>query len=232
MSREKTETMPVSKPKRITLQYLLKNDLPIWVINRGHKGESGPVILQIGDKNSYTRITILPGNDPQCLTDQAPIETLRTCWDLHRVVDAGVLELLDPEKAEEYYDKNEDRKRVVQEKLQKYMYKQHQDVPAPKPIHFGDDAAEGNFKKYREDGLPVAAQTTRAKFTQSGPKPKVSDLCQRAQADAVGEKVMFEQLLEISSSLTSTDLEHIERNGHFDSVRQWAQDQMREKDSK
>lgn len=232
MSKEKSvET--VVKSKRVTLQFLLKHDLPIWVINHGHKGESGQVVLQLGNKDNWKGITIPAGTDPICVSDLAPTEMLRTCFDLNRAIDSGALELLDPDKAEEYYVHNEERRQVMQQKLAKYMYKQQENVPQPKPIRFGDDDAlsDGNKpRRFREDGLPTDALQGRQKFAQSGPKAKVGDLCQRASFDAIDEKKMFESLLEISSSLTPVDLDYIEKNGKFDSVRQWAHDLLKEKE--
>lgn len=236
MSREKTEPVAkaetVSKPRRITLQYLLKNDLPVWVINRGSKKVgSGILVCQVGDKDNWKSLPIPPGNDPVCLTDMVPSEMLKTCFDLHREIDAGALELLDPDNAEEYYSTREDRRRVMQEKLRKYMSKDQNDVPEPKKIRFGDDDAleTRGFRRFREDGLPKDMNMTRQPFAQSGPKPKLSDLCLRAQANAVDEKVMFEEVLEMSSSLTPIDLDFLVRNGSFDSVRSWASDQLKEK---
>jgi hypothetical protein len=229
MSKEKS-VEPVSKPKRITLQYLLKHDLPIWVINRGSKGESGQIVLQLGNRDNWKGITIPPGSDPVCVSNLAPTEMLRMCFGLNRAIDSGALELLDPDKAEEYYTLNEDRKQVMQEKLAKYMYKQQENVPEPKQIRFGDDSSDSsNFRNFREDGLPADLTKTRAKFVQSGPKAKIGDLCQRASFDAIDEKLMLESLLEISSSLTPVDLDYVEKNGKFDSVRRWAHDQLKEK---
>lgn len=230
MSKEKS-VESVTKPKRVTLQYLLKHDLPIWVINHGSKGESGQVVLQLGNKDNWKGITLPPGNDPICVSDLAPTEMLRSCFDLNRAIDSGSLELLDPDKAEEYYTHNEDRRRIMQEKLTKYMYKQHDNVPEPKQIRYGDDdvLSDRGSRRFREDGMPVEASQTRQKFTQSGPKPKVGDLCQRASFEAIDERQMFEALLEISSSLTPVDLDYIEKNGKFDSVRRWAKDLLKEK---
>ena len=229
MSREKS-VEPVAKPKKITLQYLFKYDLPIWVVNRGSKGEAGVLVLQLGDKNNWKGIPIPPGSDPVCVSDMAPMETLRGCYDLHRAIDSEALELLDPDKAEEYYEQRTDRKQVVQDKIKKYLYKSKENVPDPTPIKFGDDDMDGgHFKKFREDGLPEGTKQRREKFVQAGPKPKIGDLCQKAQFDAISERDMFEQLLELSSSLTPVDLDHIEKNGKFDSVKRWASDQLKEK---
>jgi hypothetical protein len=41
---------------------------------------------------------------------------------------------------------------------------------------------------------------------------------------------MLESLLELGSSLTPVDLDYIEKNGKFDSVRRWAKDQLKTKE--
>jgi len=232
MSKEKN-VEPVAKPKRITLQYLIKYELPIWVINRGSKGESCQVVLQAGDRANWKGITIPPGSDPICLTDLVPTDSLKSCYDLSAAIEKGALELLDPEKAEEYYDEKDDRRQVVKDKLNKYMYRQQENVPEPKAVRFGDDdmgAGDRNQRRFRDDGMPEGVSQSRTKFVQSGPKAKVGDLCQKAQFDAVDERGMLESLLELGSSLTAVDLDYIEKNGKFDSVRRWAKDQLKSKE--
>ena len=72
--------------------------------------------------------------------------------------------LLDPDNAEEYYDKNDERREAMQEKLDR-MTRGTVDLDAPKPRSVKDR------KQDEEDAIKI--------------KPKVLDICQHCKHEAV-----------------------------------------------
>jgi len=109
---------------RLTLQNLLKSRTEIWVKNnsaeasQGYRyNKPGPVTMQIGEGEGRRALIVPVGPDPVCLTDKAPHRLLQNCTDLFLLTDNGFLTLMDPKHARDYYRKNKERQRVVQDKI-------------------------------------------------------------------------------------------------------------------
>lgn len=187
--------------RRLTLQHLLKEELPVWVVNKtGEVGTQEPAIvsIQVGSGDNWSSIKIPPGRDPVCITDWVDPVSLRSCRDLFTLVRKGILELKDPDKAEEYYEINDERKRIMDEKLEKYMSeKKEEELPTPRPAE--------------------SSQVLN---------PKIDSICMRAREGAIKERDALERLVEQESVLKEADYEYLLRNGVFESVKKWAKEHL------
>lgn len=189
--------------KRVTLQQLIKDNLPVWVRNTTGNPETGQepgdICLQVSSVHRMPPVVIPPGMDPVCITDQIDPDALKGFRDLFTAIQKGALELLDPEEAENYYQENEDRKNVMEDKIDRYI-------------------------NNRPDEKMWVKEVTS---TDVKIKPKVLDLCQRAKHSAVEERFMLERLMELSSILKESDYSYLASNGKFASVISWAKDQLK-----
>jgi hypothetical protein len=195
----KEENKMVQK-KRVTLQSLITNQKEIWVRNKVAslgKG-SGAIFISISS-DSAESIMIPPGSDPVCITEQIDPESLKSCRDLFKLVNKGVLELLDPDDAEKYYENRVDRKEKVAQKIRKYTNKV-QDDKLPKEITFSQ--------------------------SNTGVNPRLPGLCLKAKKLSISEEDLFEDLLENQESLKEEDFNYLTTNGYFGSVKEWAKDQL------
>lgn len=200
-----TGTKVSTRPKVLTLHYLLKEDLPIWVRNKtgtpGVSSKPGFITLQVGSGNNMGRVVVPPGDDPICLTDQIDPASLRSCRDLHSLVNASALELLDPDNADGYYEKNAERKQVVEDKISKYLRGEKNPVDVPKTIEFSSGALH----------------------------PKLGDLCLKAKHNVLSERDMLEDLFEQAKAFGEVDYQYLINNGVYDGVRTWAREQLNAK---
>lgn len=190
-------------PERITLQYLLKHELPVWVRNNTGDRESGKapgsVSMQVGSGDTIGKIFIPPGNDPVCITDQVDPASLRSCRDLFLSIQRGGLELLHPDNAEDYYRTNEERRSILDNKIRKYTRGER-------------DAEEGN--------IPTSAGSTTPM------NPKIGDICLRARHKAITERDALERLIEQSKVLTEADYSYVAANGFYPGVKSWAKERL------
>jgi len=193
------------KPKRtITLQYLLKEDLPVWVRNntgdRATGQQPGLVSIQVGTGDNLGRVVIPPGNDPVCITDQVDPVSLRACRDLFQLIRGEALELLDPDDAETYYEQNFSRKEAMREKIDKYIKgtKEKERLPA----------------EIKNDGVSL--------------HPKIGDICLKARGEVLSERDALERLIEQAKVFSEADYQYVINNGHYASVKNWAKEQLKE----
>lgn len=206
----KVAPVAVRPIKRLRLRELLAKDLPIWVQNtsaaiaKAHKMKAGTITLQVGVGNTMERVLIPAGSDPVCLSDQIDSESLSKCRDLFKCVDAGALTVLDPDKAEEYYQKNEDRRGVAQQKIANEINKVQEDVP-------------------------VSAITA----TEVQVDPSVIEICQflkhKIENMDDNEKVAksLERLDENRGTYNAEDLGYLLNNGKFKQIKAWAQKELK-----
>ena len=196
--------------KRYRLRELITKGLPIWVQNnttefaRLHKVKGGALALQVGEGTNYDRIIIPPGPDPVCLSDQIDITLLSKCRDLFKMVDSGVLKLLDPENAEDYYQHNEERREIMRKKI--------------------EDQRAGK----KEEEI-VAEKVTE---TEVKVDPGMIDVCLLLKHKAEGmtddQKVgkALERLEENRGTYTSEDLMYLLNNGKFPKIKAWAKAEL------
>lgn len=195
----------VELKKRVVLRELLQKNEAIWVVNNtGNPGvskEPGVIVFQVGSGDTVGSVTVPPGDDPVCISDQVDGASLNSCRDLFKLINKGTLTLLDPTQAEAYYEQNEARLAIIQEKVTKQQNKQI-DPDAPKPKLSKGDV---NVVEIR---------------------PKVVDICLHAKHEAISEKIALENLIEQSKSLREEDFVYISKNGHFPKVKEWAKDRL------
>lgn len=186
----------MGETKRLVLRELIKAEEAIWVRNNtGNDGVSdrpGNIVMQIADAS----ITVPPGNDPVCLSDQADYDSLKKCRDLFKLVDGGGLTLLDPTEAEEYYHVNSERRKIVKEKQEREKNK----VPIA-------------------DDLPRSALEAESSVQIH---PKVQSICLQARHEKIKEGVALENLIEQEKALKLEDYEYLAVNGHYESITAWA----------
>lgn len=108
----------------LSIHQLIKEELPIWVRNETQKvkGQGFYVLVSISpDVRTPGRvIPIPPGPDPVCLSELVPFEDLRRSNSLFSCLASGILSLVSPEEAEEYYRKNPKRREVVKKLMQSF----------------------------------------------------------------------------------------------------------------
>lgn len=198
----KGKSMTTARKRRITLQNLIADGDEIWVINRsGEKTgkEAGNIVLETRSGNMVDVVVIPPGEDPICLTDQVTPKLLADCMDLFKHVRSEMLELLDPKDADTYYAQNQERKVIVEEKINKFISREK----------------EGNPK------TPQEAKSANVQI-----HPKVGDICLKAKHAAVSEREALEKLMEQTSVLTVDDYNYIVSNGVFDGLKNWAKERL------
>lgn len=190
----------MGETKRLVLRELIKAQEAIWVVNNtGNDGVSdrpGNIVMQIDD----AAITVPPGNDPVCLSDQADYDSLKKCRDLFKLVDGGGLTLLDPTEAEKYYSKNVERRKLVKEKMDRAKNK----IPTA-------------------DEMPVQGTETSIQISS-----KVQSICLQARHEKIKENIALESLIEQEKSLKLEDYEYLAINGHYDSITAWARNKAQE----
>jgi hypothetical protein len=189
-----------SRVRRLTLQKLLAENSEIWVRNRSAKvtGKAASnVVMQVSSGSVVDSVIIPPGRDPVCLTDQVTAKMLSECMDLFKLVKSRVLELLDPSEADAYYAQNQERLKVVTDKVNKIL------------------------SNVKEDTVPRKAQLGNIEI-----HPRVGDICLKARHAAISEREAVELLMEQEDALTIEDYNYILSNGVFNSVKSWAQDQI------
>ena len=199
---EKQLEQPMEMPERITLQFLLKHNLPVWVRNAtGDKGVSkdpGIISIQVGSGTNRGRVIIPPGNDPVCITDQVDPESLRSCRDLFALSRRG-LEILDPNQAEEYYRNNEERRVVVEEGI------------------------SNNLSNKKLDSLP---EKYRKEQEKRAIHPKIEDMCVKSNHKIVHDQKFMETMHGIEKVLGVEDYKHVIMNCSSKVLQEWAQDRL------
>jgi hypothetical protein len=191
------------KTKRLNLRALFEDRKPIWVANttgteNSRYGRSGNVILQVGQGNQTDRLTIPPGGDPVCLSDQVDYDSLKSCNDLFKSLRAETLELLDPEKAEEYYSKHEGRRDAVNKKMDDLM----------------SEARTSDSPKEEVSSSVVSVN------------PRVTDICLRLKHKAITEREALERLIESEGMFGLDDYNYLFTNGRKKSIKKWAKEKM------
>jgi len=189
-----------ARARRLTLQNLIAEGEEIWVTNRSAEltgKESGNIVLQVGSGTMIDTVVIPPGKDPVCLTDQVTPKLLADCMDLFKLVRAEALGLLDPKNAEAYYDKNKSRRKIVEEKINKFIKMKPEDVVVKK-------ASSANVEI----------------------SPKIGDICLKAKHAALSEHECLERLMEQEAVLKLDDYNYLMMNGVYNGVKRWAKDQQ------
>ena len=196
------ETTDTRRQKRLTLRRLLDANEEIWVRNNsahilGHQACN--VVFQVGKPPMVDLVTVPPGNDPVCLTDQVDPESLRNCMDLFKLINKSALLVLDPDEANTYYEQHQERKRVMEEKISKLTAKTPVVPQAPVSKH---------------------AQTTKTMH------PQIGDICLKARHAAITEHEALERVMEQAESLSEDDLNYLANNGHYAGLKRWAKERL------
>lgn len=232
MSNIRKENVATQK-KPVRLFDLLQNHKPIWVRNNTHKVSkkrvSGTMRISLG--KDIPPLVVLSGNDPICLSDQAPYDLLRSSPDLITMVNKGLLELLDPTDAEEYYSQNEERRILVQQKLAEYQNKlqiddhdsariSYESKPSikDKKVEFVKDA-----KNQFSDIIPATKIDTSATVQIHS---RVTHCYHQLKASNMHPQVALENLLEVEGALSSNDFNFVLNNFSDEPIRNWAKKNM------
>jgi len=196
-----------SKYRRLTLQALFAAKEEIWVRNKFHAvtgREPANVVMEVRNGSMVDALVVPPGNDPVCLTDQAVPKLLSECMDLYKLTKSGILEVLDPAYAQDYYNENQGRKEAVEEKIQGIL----------------------NHKTPIDAKRPAVTKHT---LGSTEVNPKVGDICLKAKHAALSEREALERLIEQEEVLSINDFDYLVSNGVFDNVKNWARDQANKK---
>lgn len=186
---------------RMNLKTLLDNNEPVWVENMSGRGwvpkgktEWYPCVITVtvGAPPNHMKLIVPGGADPVCLTDQVDSSFLRTSNDLFRMISSGALKLLDPNCAEEYYLKNEERRAVIEQKID--------DVRR----HVIDDSH---------------AATDEGKAQDIKINDMVLNLCLQSKHGDIKEDKVYEKIFEKIAVLSEDDLSYMLVNMKFSSVK-------------
>jgi len=92
----------LEKPRRLTVDFLLDNNLPIWVYNKSNQlGMKGIVVINFTDAKGRGDRKVIPKTHlPICITEDIPPDMVRNSPDFRRYIGKQVLELVWPEDAE------------------------------------------------------------------------------------------------------------------------------------
>ena len=197
-----------SKYRRLTLQSLFAESEEVWVRNKFHAitgKDPANVVMEVRNGSMVDAVVVPPGNDPVCLTDQAVPRLLGECMDLYKLVKSGVLEVLDPEYAQDYYDQNQGRREAVESKISQIL----------------DHKTPLNAVKN--------PQVSKHELGHTEVNPKVGDICLKAKHAALSEREALERLLEQEEVLNINDYDYLVSNGVFTNVKNWARDQGNKK---
>lgn len=201
--------------KRITLRELINTSSEIWVLNKSAeytKKTACNVAFQVGHGDMVDMVIIPPGNDPVCITDQVDPESLKSCRDLFKLTKAGALELLDPKDADEYYARNKERKKIVEDKINSMLHQPKVDRPK-RVIDFDHNRPDPNRVK---KGIE----------TMERMHPKVNDVCLKARHGAITEGAALESLIEQEPVFTAVEYQYLATNGVFNRVKVWAKQHL------
>ena len=196
--------------RRLTLQNLLAENQEIWVRNKSGqvtKKQAGNIVMQVGSGMTIDVVTVPPGNDPVCLTEQVTPKLLAECMDLFKLVRTGALELLDPKQADAYYKQNKDRKIIMEKKIQSLLSKERTPLTRKQKLNQMDPE-----KKVHEADMPI--------------NQKVGDICLKSKHANITEQEALERLMEQEAVLNMEDYSYLSTRGVYNGVKRWAKDQM------
>jgi hypothetical protein len=200
MAKGKSKKVETPRERRLTLQNLIAEGEEIWVVNRSGEltgREAGNIVIQVGSGNMIDTVVIPPGKDPVCLTDQVTPKLLADCMDLFKLVRSDALELLDPKYAEKYYAKNKSRKKIVEDKINKFVKMEKEDVVV---------------KKSSSANVEINS--------------KIGDICLQSKHAAISESQALERLIEQEAVLKMDDYNYLMMNGVYNGVKRWAKEQQ------
>jgi hypothetical protein len=211
-----TESYRPRIERRLTLRRLIDGNEEIWVRNKSAEATKRRVacnvVFQVGHGDMTDTVLIPPGNDPVCITDQVDPESLKSCRDLFKLVKSGTLELLDPNKAEEYYKHNIERKKIVEQKINNMLNASKIDPTKPKRKF---DLNRPDPDQLRKDAGHVLVMN-----------PRVTDICLKARHAAITEGTAMESLMEQEAVFQQQDFEYLSTNGVFPGVKRWAKQKL------
>lgn len=206
---EQKKPMTSEAKQRVNLRALIDTNKPIWVRNKtghGYGKRAGNVVFQVGGGDNVDKVVIPPGLDPICITDQVDPESIRNCRDLFKLTSKGVLEVLDPVKADEYYSKHESRKALVEQKIENQKNFVYENSPMKKDDSKPD---EEPVKKEAVSGMAI-------------------DICLKLKHKVLTAEQAIERLEENHGVFTIDDLSHISNYGVHKEIKAWAKKALKE----
>lgn len=186
---------------RLTLKKLVDENKEIWVRNKSWevRGIAAQLPLLIDKDHPGGKLTIPPGDDPVCLTDLFPIDELKKCKDLFAHIHAGTLELMDPDEADKYFEKNQGRLEKSKQKLEDIMKKKTEPVK----------------------------EMPKVEVKPAQLNHKVRSIVHKLRKGGMDESQAAEKLVEIQRSLTTEDFSFIAAQASkAPEIKKWALDQL------
>ncbi len=168
----------------LSLQKLIKDALPIWVVNV-YRRDDKPIYLSI-NMGGRTAQVIPPGPEPFEISAVQSYKKLEDCEDLFRAIDKGALQLISDKDARAYFVKNPKAKDRVKAKMKVYS----QGTEGGSTQSFKDLIGK-NFMQKMMFNPQAAAQ---AKKQQHVVAPKVEWLVQGLDRDAISAQSFNDQI--------------------------------------
>jgi hypothetical protein len=183
--------------ERLNLHALIEAKQPIWVRNVSGNvlGEPVYIYLRINPGAGISMDPIPPGEEPICLTDKVPHKYLAENFDLFRLVDKGLLQLVAPEEAEAYYSRYPEKRQVVAQKIKSLI----------------ESSESGGVRFKQMIGRTVMRQAEGTAVTSGSfeVSPRVKWLVTAINSDVLSPEGFKVELNAIRDSLTDVDKDYI-----------------------
>lgn len=207
-----TTTTTTQYPKRLTLEWLKMNDLPLYVRNmtrpRGHLG------VNFVQPNGHTKmIKITRSHLPLCLTEQLGWDTILASDDLRICVSKGVLDIVPPDQAEAELSSEEAVAETARTQYSQFSAK-HQFV--------------GKRVQELEETLVQAQEAKTQTLEPLGIEthviqPRILSLVEKWKNGDVSIKAALSELKVMEEELSETDCSYIIANGPEGQIRNYVQ---------
>jgi hypothetical protein len=209
-------TEKLVKPRRLTVEWLIQNDLPVWVKNQTRpKGQVVLTVIHPGSGRASS-IKIPRTHLPICLTDHAPPESLRQSQDLLALHRKGILDLVWPEDAEGELE----REGVTHEmqRLQISQFSAHSTFVSDRVAEDQKMADRANTTRSALDGNFTTEQDQMQQIT-----PRVIQFLEQYKSGDLSIKALLSELKTLESELSPTDCSYLIANGPEGQIKQFAQ---------
>jgi len=207
------------------LQELIANGEPIYVLNRtGHYLEKqGPYILEFKEGGKRAHTVIVPATKfPFLLSGHVPPNLLAQSTELYAAFSKGILELMEPTKAQEAMEDPVARK-VVENAMRKFQPTTRKTKPMPDMI--GTDDRTDRVPPGADrgiSGIPETRTQLRVAESESDVNPTVEQIIMDLKSDPT---LREEKYLELAGmeGLTQDDYGHVMVNcKKHKQILQWA----------
>jgi hypothetical protein len=204
--------MDTAKPNRLTLEWLKRNDRPLYVKNTTRP--KGQMAINFVDPNGHvTVIKLTRTHLPICLTDRLGWDTILASNDLRACIVKGVVDIIDPDIAERELNSEGAVAETERHQLSEWSAKQAFMSPRVREM----DRLEQNKVDPNAPGLePLGIETTVI-------QPRIMSMVEKLSNGDLSIKAALSEMKTMEAELRETDCSYIITNGPEGQVRNYAQ---------